>query len=98
MEGVEIKINGKTASFAVKVVPGSSRTCLAGIHDGMLKVKVAAPPEDGKANKALTAFIAKKLGLKKNEITITSGRTSPVKRLEIKGENTAGVVNLLKSL
>ncbi|MBC8378073.1 MAG: DUF167 domain-containing protein, partial [Planctomycetes bacterium] len=45
--------------LTVKVVPGSSRTEIAGTLDGMLKIRVAAPPEKGKANKALLAFIAK---------------------------------------
>lgn len=67
----------------VKVIPGSSKTVVAGLIDGMLKVKIAAPPEKGKANKCLIDFLAKKLGLKKNDILITSGRTATVKSLQI---------------
>jgi uncharacterized protein len=69
--------------FTVKVVPGSSRTCIAGLLGDMLKVKVAAAAEKGKANKGLTDFLAESLGISKNEIRIISGQTNPVKRIQI---------------
>ena len=71
--------------FGVKVVPGSSRTAIAGTLDGMLKVKISAAPEKGKANKCLIEFLAKQLGVKKNAISIISGQTSPVKQVRISG-------------
>ena len=71
--------------FSVKVVPRSSKTAIAGILGGMLKVKLAAAPEKGKANQSLVEFLADTLGIKKNTIKITSGLTSPVKTIEIKG-------------
>lgn len=73
------------AHFTVKVVPGSSRTLYCGMHDGMFKVKLAAPPEKGKANKALIDYLAGVLGVKKNAVTIVSGQTSPIKQIEIEG-------------
>lgn len=76
------EINGGIV-FDVKVVPGSSKTAIAGVLDGMLKVKVAAPAQKGKANKCLVHFLAKKLNVKTNTISIISGQTSPVKRLRI---------------
>jgi uncharacterized protein (TIGR00251 family) len=71
--------------FSVKVVPGSSRTDLVGILDGMLKVKVACPPEKGKANQCLTAYLSGLFGVRKNQITILSGTASAVKHLHIAG-------------
>ena len=71
--------------FGVKVVPASSRTVISGVLDGMLKIKVAAAAEKGKANKCLVGFLAKKLNVKTNAILIISGRTAPVKRLQIQG-------------
>ena len=72
--------------FVVKVVPGSSgSTRICGQLDGMLKVKVAAPPEKGKANQCLLRFVAKELGLKKNAVSIVSGKTNPVKQVRISG-------------
>lgn len=72
-------------TFVAKIVPGSSKTAVAGILDDMIKVKVAAPPEKGKANQCLIAFLAKKLGIKKNAIQIVTGQTNPVKHVQING-------------
>jgi uncharacterized protein len=71
--------------ITVKVVPGSSRSEIVGRHGTMLKIKVAAPPEKGKANKALLEFIAKQLNLKKTNLEITSGHTSSVKQVFLAG-------------
>jgi uncharacterized protein (TIGR00251 family) len=82
--------------FLAKIVPGSnSPTRICGLHDGMLKVKVSAAPEKGKANQSLLKFLAGKLGLKKNAISIVSGRTSPIKQIQVKGLSTD---TLLKKL
>lgn len=68
----------------VKVIPRSSRTELAGIlADGTWKVKVAAVPEKGKANRALCDFIAEKLGVAKTRVRIVAGETSQLKRIRV---------------
>ncbi len=72
-------------AFSVKVVQGSRRTALAGLLDAALKVKVAAPPEKGKANRCLIDFLAEQLKVKSKAIAIVSGQTNPIKRLEISG-------------
>jgi len=71
--------------FLVKVVPGSSRTGVSGMLNGMVKVKISAAPEKGKANQCLIEFLAKKLGVKKNAISVISGRTNPIKKVEVLG-------------
>lgn len=71
--------------FTARITPGSSKTALCGLFDGMLKIKVAAPPQKGKANQCLVEFLAKQLGVKKNAIHIVSGQTSRIKRLHILG-------------
>ena len=71
--------------FWVKVVPGSSRTGLCGILDGMVKIKVAAPAEKGKANRCLVEFLADKLGVKKSAVKIVAGETKAVKQVQISG-------------
>ena len=78
-----------------KIVPGSSKTAVVGLLDGMLKVKVAAPPEKGKANAALVAFLAKKLGLRKNAVAIVAGQTNPVKQIEIVGVAASAILDRL---
>jgi uncharacterized protein (TIGR00251 family) len=79
----------------VKVVPGSSRTQITGTLGEMLKIKVAAPPEKGKANQSLIAFMAKLLSVKKKDIEIISGKTNPVKVLRISGTDPVAVKTLL---
>jgi uncharacterized protein len=70
--------------FRVKVIPKSSKTELTGyLPDGTWKVKVAAAPEKGKANKALCAFLADKLGVPQSRVHIVSGETSHLKRIHV---------------
>jgi uncharacterized protein (TIGR00251 family) len=82
---LQCKSQGGAVECTLKIVPGSSRTSIEGELDGMLKMKVAAAPEKGKANKEVVAFLAERLGVRKNDIEILSGHTSPVKRIHIKG-------------
>ena len=71
--------------FSAKIVPASSRTAIAGLLDGMVKVKIAAPPEKGKANQLLLSFLAKELGIKTKALSIISGQGSPVKQIKVAG-------------
>lgn len=70
---------------AVKAVPGSSRDAIAGPLGDRLKVRVAAPPEDGKANKAIEALLAAACGLPARNATVTAGHTRPEKTIELRG-------------
>lgn len=68
----------------VKVIPKSSKTELVGqLPDGTWKVKIAAAPEKGKANKALCAFLAHHFGVARSRVTILSGETSQIKRIRV---------------
>ena len=68
----------------VKVIPKSSKTELVGyLPDGTWKVKVAAVPEKGKANRALCEFLAERLGVAKSRVRIVAGETSTLKRILI---------------
>ncbi len=71
--------------LTVKVVPGSSRTRIAGFLDGMVKITIAAPPEKGRANDSLIQFLADVLGCKKRDIQLISGHSQPIKRLQVSG-------------
>jgi hypothetical protein len=97
MEQLRIQQAGNAVVFSVKVVPRSSRTAIAGVLGGMLKVKLSAAPEKGKANQALVEFLADTLGIKKNTVKITSGLTSPVKTIEITGISSETVNKQLTS-
>jgi uncharacterized protein (TIGR00251 family) len=67
------------------VVPGASRTEVAGLKGDRLKVRVAAAPAKGAANRALLAFLAKKLGLPKKSLRLTLGHHSRDKAVEVLG-------------
>ncbi len=78
-----VKKNGLLL-FNVKVVPRSSKTQVAGIYNGMLKIRLSAVPEKGKANQALIDFLSDKLNVPKAYVTITSGLTAKVKQVSVK--------------
>ena len=84
------------AVFQVKIVASSSRTAVAGQLDGMLKIKVAAPPEKGKANQAIIKFLAEKLGVKKKQVVIASGLTSTIKQIQISDTTTSDIEKLIQ--
>ena len=65
--------------------PSAARNELAGFSEGVLRVKVAAPPVRGKANKELIAFLAQKLGLSEGDLIILKGHTSRNKVISIAG-------------
>ena len=95
MEQLKIQQSANAVVFSVKVVPRSSKTAVSGLLGGMLKVKLAAAPEKGKANESLVEFLAETLGVKRNTITITSGLTSPVKTIQITGTSTETILQKL---
>lgn len=67
----------------LKVVPGASRSAIAGRLGDRLKVRVAAPPEDGKANRAVCALVAEWLGVPERAVTVVAGASSPEKTVRI---------------
>lgn len=70
----------------VWVQPGAKTTEAAGRHGTDPKIRVAARPEDGRANAALCAFLAGELGIPRNDVQVVSGQTSRRKWLEIPDE------------
>lgn len=67
------------------VVPRASRTQAAGLHDGRLKLQVAAPPVDGEANEAIVRYLAKALGVGRDQVAIASGQTGKRKAVIVSG-------------
>ena len=74
--------HGRTR-FRVRVVPRASRTEVAGEHGGALRIRLAAPPVDGKANAALIRFLSSALAVPRAEIRIASGASSRAKTIEV---------------
>jgi len=89
----KLKITGAEdgATFAVRVVPRASKNEIAGIHGDALKIRVTAPPVEGRANEALIAFLAKRLGVRKSEVEIVAGATSRRKMIHVSGVLTQEV-------
>ena len=67
----------------IKAVPGASKSCLGEVKEGRLKVRIAAAPEDGKANEELRSFFVKTLALAKKDIVLEKGEKSRLKTLRL---------------
>ena len=79
----------------IKVVPGASRNTIAGWLGDSLKVRVQAPPEKGKANKAVAKLIAQILNISPDQVEIVAGHSSAHKVIEIKQLSETEVFRLL---
>lgn len=75
----------------VRVHPGAKRDAVTGTHADAIKIALAAPPIDGRANDALIAFIAELLRLPRARISLLSGASSRSKVLHIRGKSAAEV-------
>jgi len=85
----------RTADLLVRVQPGASRQRLVGMMDGALKIAVSAPPEKGKANKAVEKLLASEFGLASGAVSVIAGETSRRKRVRIRGLDQAELEALL---
>lgn len=81
----------------VRVQPGAKKSVFAGLQDGRLRVRLAAPAVENKANKALTAFVADALGLRAAKVTLLSGETSRQKRLQVEADKEPDWTRLMVS-
>lgn len=75
---------GDGLRIAVHVQPNASRSEVAGEVDGALKIRLNAPPVDGKANDALERFVAERLGVARRAVSVSHGHSSRQKLLEVK--------------
>jgi uncharacterized protein (TIGR00251 family) len=83
-------------NIEVLVQPKSSRDEIVRLHNGRIKVKVTAPPEDGKANERLIEIIAGALGVSKSAVKIVRGRASRLKILKILGAKRVTINSFVK--
>src|SRR6516164_7771420 len=82
----------------VRAQPGARKTGVLGEQAGALKVAVTAPPEDGRANKALLETLRDALGVKRSQIELLGGQTSRDKRFLIRGLTPAELQSRLTAL
>jgi hypothetical protein len=73
----------KTDNIKLYIRPGAAETRVEGIYQDRIKIRINAPPEKGRANKELIKFIAGILSIPKSRISITSGKTSNYKEIQI---------------
>ena len=74
---------GGSCRLLVAVVPNTRRTGADGLHDGCLRVRLAAPPVEGKANDRLLAWLAAELGLPRRAVRLLRGDTARRKTVEV---------------
>jgi hypothetical protein len=91
---VQIEERDGKVSFAVRVQPRASRDEIVGEYQDGLKIRIAAPPVDGRANEALRKLSALRLKVPLSAVRIASGERSRTKRVEIRGVTVAMIREL----
>lgn len=82
----------------VRAQPGARKNAVVGEQAGSLKVAVTAPPEDGRANKALLDVLRMALGVKRSQIELLSGQTTREKKFLLRGVSRAEMETRLAEL
>jgi uncharacterized protein (TIGR00251 family) len=67
----------------VTIQPGAAKSEITGLHGDCLKIRIQAPPVDGKANRALTEFVAELFGASRSRVHLIRGQTSRKKTLKV---------------
>ena len=84
-----LRADGARLLLEVHAAPRASKSRLAGVHDGRLKVRLAAPPVDGAANQELVRFLARALGVPRSTVTLVKGASSRRKTVAVVGLDAA---------
>ena len=82
----------ETIKINVRVQPGAHKNEVLGFQEDALRVKIAAPPVAGKANRALVAFLSEVMGIRNSDITIEKGETARRKVVGITGVTKAQII------
>lgn len=80
-----LRLAGDDAILTLHIQPGAKKTEVAGEHGEALKIRLSAPPVDGKANDCLIAFLGERLGIAKSRLELISGTSSRAKRIRVTG-------------
>lgn len=88
---------GAPAILSVSVVPGASKSEIVGVEGGALKVRLAAPPVEGKANRELVRLLARALGVRGSDVEIVAGHRARLKKVQVYGADPNTVSRLMGS-
>ncbi len=89
---IELEVHADGVALSVRARAGARRNGVTGEHAGSLQVSVTQAPEKGKANKAIIAVLAEALSIRKSQIELIAGETSPQKRFLVRGMVAADLV------
>lgn len=78
-----LRAEGGHVLLSLHIQPGAKKTEVAGLHGEALKIRLAAPPVDGRANDSLIEFLSKTLAIPKNRVELVSGQSSRSKRIRL---------------
>jgi uncharacterized protein (TIGR00251 family) len=95
---LHIRQTGKGAVLEIRLAPRSSRCEIAGIQDGSLKMKITAPPVEGKANEECIRFLSDLLRIRKSAISIIAGEKSKNKTVLVTGMTAQEIEKILRPL
>jgi hypothetical protein len=84
--------------FRIRVVPRASRSEPAGIQNDALKLRITAPPVEGKANEACITLLAELFGVKRTQVAIIAGHGSRTKTVAVDGVKAAEIAALIAAL
>lgn len=93
-----LSAHGDRTRLALVVAPNAKRTAVEGLHDGALRLRLAAPPVDGKANEALLRWLAGELGLPRRALELLHGAGARRKVVEVQAPPQHLVAWLAQSL
>ncbi len=79
--------NGDVLTLTLHIQPGAKRTDVAGLHGEALKIRLAAPPIEGRANEALLKFVAESFGVPVRQVELKQGGQSRHKVVAVTGSN-----------
>lgn len=84
-EDLDIRETAEGIEIVIFVQPRAGSTAVVGVHGGALKMRVAAPPVEGRATEECLRFLAKLLGLRRSDVELAAGMTSRTKRVRLRG-------------
>jgi len=87
---------GERLVFTIRVTPRSSENAVAGERDGVLLVRVTAPPVEGRANDAVVMLLARALGTPRSTVQVVGGASARIKRISVPRSADAALSRLTK--